>query len=204
MKNHVRIPVAGGAMDLEGRISALPLGAVVAPPHPLYGGHLSNPVVTALCDGLARRDIGALAFNWRGVGTSGGRPSGDPGVATADYTAALAYVKASRPSPVPWVAAGYSFGAATALAVAATDPSVAEVVAVAPPVAMLARDLRLAAAACRVTVVAAACDDFSPLADLRAAFAHIDGARIVVVDGADHFFSTGGLEVIAAAAAGDA
>jgi alpha/beta superfamily hydrolase len=203
MTKDVRIPVPGGSMDLEGRISALPLGAVVAPPHPLYGGHLSNPVVAALCDGLADRGIGALAFNWRGVGTSGGRPSGDPGIAAADYAAALAYVKASTPSPSPWVVAGYSFGAATALAVAAGDPSVGEVMVVAPPVAMLARDLKFAAA-CRLTVVAAAEDDFSPLEELRAAFAHIDGTKFVVVDGADHFFSTGGLEVIATAAAGGA
>lgn len=202
MTKQVRIPVPADGFELEGRAGAMPLSAVVAPPHPLYGGHLSNPVVSALFEGLARRRIGALAFNWRGVGMSGGRINGDPGVATADYAAALAYVKASAASPLPWVAAGYSFGAATALTVAARDSSVRGVVVVAPPVAMLAPAPSFAASDCRVTVIAAAHDDFAPIADLRAAFAGIDGARIVIVAGADHFFSSGGLDVVAAAAGG--
>jgi hypothetical protein len=200
MTKQVRIPVPADGIELEGRVGVTPLSAVVAPPHPLYGGHLSNPVVGALCEGLARRGIGALAFNWRGVGASAGQPSGDPGVAAADYAAALAYVKASAASPLPWVAAGYSFGAATALSVAARDPSVREVVVVAPPIAMLASVPQFAAGACRVTVIAAAHDDFAPIEELRAAFAGVDGARIVIVEGADHFFSSGGLEVVAAAA----
>ena len=200
MTMQVRIPVPADGIELEGRVGVTPLSAVVAPPHPLYGGHLSNPVVGALCEGLARRGIGALAFNWRGVGASGGRASADPGVAAADYAAALAYVKASTASPQPWVAAGYSFGAATALSVAASDPSVREVVVVAPPIAMLPSAPQFAAGACRVTVIAAAHDDFAPIEELRAAFVGVDGTRIVIVEGADHFFSSGGLEVIAAAA----
>jgi len=202
MTKQVRIPVPADGIELEGRVGVTPLSAVVAPPHPLYGGHLSNPVVGALCEGLARRGIGALAFNWRGVGASAGQRSGDPGVAAADYAAALAYVKASAASPLPWVAAGYSFGAATALSVAASDPSVREAVVVAPPIAMLASAPRFGAGACRVTVIAAAHDDFAPIEELRAAFAGVEGARIVIVEGADHFFSSGGLEVIAAAAGG--
>lgn len=202
MTKQVRIPVAADGIEIEGRMGATPLSAVVAPPHPLYGGHLSNPVITALCEGLARRGIGALAFNWRGVGASGGRPSGDPSVAATDYAAVLAYVKASAASPRPWVAAGYSFGAATALRIAERDPSVHEVVVVAPPVAMLAPAPSFAAGACRVTVIAAAHDDFAPIEELRAAFAGVGGARIVIVQGADHFFSWGGLDVVAAAAGG--
>jgi alpha/beta superfamily hydrolase len=200
MTTRIRVPVPGDGIELEACVGPFPPSAVVAPPHPLYGGHRSNPVVTALCEGLSRRGIGALAFNWRGVGASGGRPSGDPGLAMADYAAALAYVKATATAPLPWVAAGYSFGAATALAVAARDPSIREIVVVAPPVAMLAGVPAPAARACRVTLVAAAYDEFAPLDDLRAVFASVADARIVVVEGADHFFSSGGLEVVVAAA----
>ena len=201
MVKNVRIPVSDSDIELEGRLGAAPVSAVVAPPHPLYGGNLSNPVVSALRDGLARRGIGALAFNWRGVGGSGGRPSGDATVAATDYITALAYVRSLGQRPLPWVAAGYSFGAATALAIAARDPSVREVVVVAPPVVMLPRTLSLAAANCRVTVVAASDDEFAPIADLHAVFSGIDGARIVTVEDADHFFSLGGLESITDAAA---
>jgi len=201
MTKTVRVPVPGAGIELEGRAGSAPLGAVVAPPHPLYGGHLSNPVVAALYDGLSQRGIGTLVFNWRGVGTSNGLPTGDPAVAAEDYAAALAFVKASAPAPMPWIAAGYSFGAATALTIAATERSVREVVVVAPPVAMLPRNLSFAAGEVRVTVIAAAHDDFAPLDDLRAAFARVAGTRLVTVPGADHFFSTGGLDRVAAAAA---
>lgn len=196
-----RIPVPSAGIELEGRTGKAPLSAVVAPPHPLYGGHLSNPVVSALCEGLSRRGVGALAFNWRGVGTSGGRPSGDPAIAAEDYAAALGFVKTSAPAPLAWIAAGYSFGAATALTIAAADPSVCEVVVVAPPVAMLPRLAPFAADARRVTVIAATDDDFAPLGDLYAAFAHVASARIVTVPGADHFFSRGGLDRVVAAVA---
>jgi len=201
MTTTVRIPVPSAGIELEGRAGAAPLSAVVAPPHPLYGGHLSNPVVSALCEGLSRRGIGALAFNWRGVGASGGLPTGDPAIAAADYAAALAFVKTSAPEPRTWIATGYSFGAATALTVAAADPSVREVVVVAPPVAMLAHVASFAAGDRRVTVIAAADDDFAPLDDLHAAFAHVAGVRIVTVPGADHFFSSGGLDRVVTAAA---
>jgi len=201
MRMHVRIPVPGSNIELEGLVGSAPVRAVIAPPHPLYGGHLSNPVVTALRDGLARRGVGALAFNWRGVGASDGRPSGDADIAAADYASALAYVKAAAPQPLPWVAAGYSFGAATALAVAASDDSVREAVVVAPPVTMLPRRLSLAAADCRVTVIAASDDEFAPLDDLLAAFAHIPGARIIRVEDTDHFFSSSGLDAIEESAA---
>jgi len=204
MAKLVRIPVAESGIELEALVGSLPAAAVVAPPHPLYGGHLSNPVVTALCEGLERRGVGALTFNWRGVGASGGRPSGDPIVAITDYAAALAYVKSSTPASLPWVAAGYSFGAATALAVAARDPSIREVIVVAPPVAMLSSRPPFAAVSCRVTVIAAALDDFAPPDALRAAFAGIAGANIFTIERADHFFSSGGLGRIAEIAAGGA
>jgi alpha/beta superfamily hydrolase len=197
----VHIAVPGSDMTLEGRLGPAPVSAVVAPPHPLYGGHLSNPVVTALCDGLARRGIGALAFNWRGVGNSEGRPSGDAAVAVTDYEAALAHVKKLAVRPLSWLAAGYSFGAVAALAVAACDPSVREAVVVAPPVMMLPKHLSLAASHCRLTVIAASHDEFAPLEELHATFANIDGARIVTVPGADHFFSSGEVDLIAKAAA---
>jgi hypothetical protein len=70
---------------LEGRFvpgsSESGAGAVVAPPHPLYGGELSNPVVGALVAGLNSVGIAGLAFNYRGVGGSDGQVNGDLGLA---------------------------------------------------------------------------------------------------------------------------
>ena len=88
--NVVRIPVPTARLTLEAlQIGDGIPGAVVAPPHPLYGGHLSNPVVRALARGLGERDVTSLAFNWRGIGASDGRASGDLEVACEDYRAVL-------------------------------------------------------------------------------------------------------------------
>ena len=148
-----------------------------------------TPVVASRVGGLAY----AVEHDQSGYLIAGHDP--------ADYAAALGFVKASAPAPLAWIAAGYSFGAATALTIAAADPSVCEVVVVAPPVAMLTRLAPFAADARRVTVIAATEDDFAPLEDLCAAFAHVASARIVTVPGADHFFSGGGLDRVVAAAA---
>ena len=51
--------------------------AVVAPPHPLYGGTLHNPVVVGIAEGLLRAGVAPLAFNWRGI-------DGSEGMRTAD------------------------------------------------------------------------------------------------------------------------
>ncbi len=71
----VRFP--SGKYRLEGELvyaeSGDPLsGAVLAGPHPLLGGTMSNNVVQGLADGLARRSIATLRFNYRGTGASDG------------------------------------------------------------------------------------------------------------------------------------
>ena len=203
----LRIDIASEGISLEGiSLGSAPPRAVIAPPHPLYGGHLSNPVVEAIGLGLLRRGVGAIAFNWRGVGLSQGRASGEAEPACEDFRAALAAVAshskelASSEGP-RCIAAGYSFGAATALAVALDDERVSEVIAVAPPVAMLPRDLAAACRGKRVLVVAAEHDDFGPPTRLAAAFASIASARVMTIAGADHFFSHGDFDGIADAVA---
>src|SRR5262245_14318008 len=86
--------------------------AIVAPPHPLMGGHLSNPVVQALASGIVQAGHRALLFNFRGVGESDGDASADPDDADEDFRAALASAAEHR---TPLVATGYSFGAAAAI-----------------------------------------------------------------------------------------
>jgi hypothetical protein len=208
----VRIPVPTARLTLEAlRIGDGIPGAVVAPPHPLYGGHLSNPVVRALARGLGERDITSLAFNWRGIGASEGRASGDLEVACEDYRAVLEHVSVAgtsaprgrspnRPMPAPLIAAGYSFGAATAFALALGDPRIAEAVLVAPPVALLPSGLGAVRKSLRIHVIAAENDTFGPPAELESALSHLAAARFTVIPDADHFFSNG-IDAIARAAA---
>jgi len=169
---------------LEGVLSgdAGPI-AVVAPPHPLLGGELSNPTVQAIADGLRRAGLRPLLFNFRGVGESYGSPSGDPGDAHADYRAAVA---AGFETATVLVGAGYSFGAAAAVTTAARDPRLIRVVAVAPPAALLdAADL--ARLGDRLTVIAGERDGIANAADLERLSAEA-GAHFELVGGADHFF----------------
>ncbi len=164
--------------------------AVVAPPHPMYGGSLDNPVVNELAYGLFRAGWSSLRFNWRGVGASQGQVTGDPGAAERDYRAALDHMAATVSGPL--LAAGYSFGAATALRVATGDARVGALVLVAPPVPML-EEIELEKLQVPVYAISGASDAFSPLDALGEQLARIDDHHLDVIPGVDHFFATGGL-----------
>lgn len=157
---------------------------VVAPPHPMMGGHSSNPVVQAIVSGAVAARHRAMVFNFRGVGESGGDPSPDPSDADADFRAALA---AARGAPL--VAAGYSFGAAAAIRAATAERRIRAVVAVAPP-AVLIGDSRPEHLGQNLTIIAAERDHFAP-AEALADVARRVGARFEIVAGADHFFGVG-------------
>lgn len=189
--------------------------AVVAPPHPMMGGSLDNPVVESLARGLAAAGCRTLRFNWRGVGASTGAASGDLGDALADYRAALQYLASLAPSldasvdasvdasavasvVASVVAAGYSFGAVAAVNAAASESvapagarvRVCRLVLVAPPLAMI--DLpELSHATIPVHVIVGDRDEYAPVATIEARLEGLDAVRLDVVDGADHFFSTG-------------
>ena len=73
-------------------------GAVMAPPHPLMGGSMDSPVATEVAMAASDAGLGALRFNWRGVGASAGVPSGEQADADADYGAALAFLESAGES----------------------------------------------------------------------------------------------------------
>jgi len=174
-------------------------GAVVAPPHPLYGGTMSNPVVVAAAAGFTEVGVATLAFNYRSTETSEGSPSDDPAAAEDDYSGALEAL-ASR-VPGPYLAAGYSFGARTALGVAARDPRVRGAVLIAPPVDLVdAGDL--ATFTGPLLVVVGDRDAFAPLDRLRAWLAARPDAVLEIIPGADHFFGSAGAGAVTALVAG--
>jgi alpha/beta superfamily hydrolase len=193
----VTIPLIGGeaaGLALDGLYVApdpaldAPGGAVIAPPHPLYGGSMDSPVVAELSWAIARTGLATLRFDWRGVGASAGAPSGELDDAAVDYGGALAQLGESVAGPL--VAAGYSFGAAAAVRAASQDPRVASLVLVAPPPSMLDREA-LAARAFDVLILAGEHDRIAPVAALEAIAASLRRARFVRIDEADHFFGAG-------------
>lgn len=184
------IPAPAGGFELEAvQSDGGGRPAVVAPPHPLYGGSLANPVVVALYTGLAAAGLAPLAFNWRGVGESGGSASDDIDDAVADYGAAAALLAADD----GYVAAGYSFGAATAVAHALGGAKVSGLVLVAPPLAMM-EAIPLEDVACPLSVIVGSEDMFAPSDVVRTRVGSVSGARLEILDGIDHFFSRGGID----------
>lgn len=175
-------------------------GAIVAAPHPLYGGSMDNPVVSELAYAACRAGIASLRFNWRGVGASAGAPSGDLRHGALDVAAALAQMADTVGGPL--VGLGYSFGAAALVrlgALAQQDPGVGahaawprvrHLVLVAPPPSLLDTQV-LASFRGSVLVIAAADDGIAPASQLGRIAAALPRGRCVVVADADHFFAAG-------------
>ncbi|RIK97408.1 MAG: hypothetical protein DCC71_21725 [Proteobacteria bacterium] len=191
----VTIPIAdGGGLALDGLYVAPdprledPGGAVIAPPHPLYGGSMSSPVVGELSWAFSKAGLATLRFDWRGVGASAGAPSGDAADARADYAGALEQLAESVVGGL--VAAGYSFGAAAAVLAAGATPRVRKLALVAPPPSMLDR-AALAARRWDVLIVTGAHDAIAPAAELEAIARDLPRARFALVEDADHFFGAG-------------
>jgi len=161
-------------------------GAVLAPPHPLYGGSLENPVLTELAYACTKQGVASLRFNWRGVGASAGEPSGDAADADVDYGSALDHLAETVGGPL--LAGGYSFGAAAA--VRAASARVDRLLLVAPPPALVPPDA-IAAHGRRTLVLVGEYDTLAPARQLEAAFANAPQVALHVIPHADHFFGEG-------------
>jgi alpha/beta superfamily hydrolase len=187
----VAIPMRGGELVLEGLFVAgapgVDAGAVIAPPHPLYGGSMESPVVSEIAYACSRAGLATLRFDWRGVGGSTGTPSGAAGDADWDYGAALEHLAETVEGPL--AACGYSFGAAAALRAAERSRRVREAILVAPPPALLGA-ARFDAVR-RALVLVGEEDRIAPPDALRALVAGSTSASLAVVPGADHFFAAG-------------
>lgn len=111
MNAHTEIlSFAGAAGAIEARRD-MPAGtprgmAVIAHPHPLFGGTLDNKVVQTLARAFVQCGWGAVRFNFRGVGQSAGVH--DEGRGERDDM--LAVVRQAAPEG-PLALAGFSFGA---------------------------------------------------------------------------------------------
>jgi uncharacterized protein len=98
------------AVDLPGddNTHVPPKGwALVCHPHPQHGGTMDNKVVQTVARALLQLGYQTVRFNYRGVGASQGQ--WDEGRGELEDT--LAVVAAQRLPGLPWVLAGFSFGA---------------------------------------------------------------------------------------------
>ena len=183
-----------GAIELRAHVPegvALRAVAVVAHPHPLFGGSMDNKVVTTIARAFYDADAATYRFNFRGVGASAGAHDEGRGE-TRDMLAVIAHVQSLHPGLPLWLA-GFSFGGAVTLA-ASGYIQAAEMVLVAPALERLSKWKEVSNSQQDQTrppettiIIHGEKDETVPLAD------SMDWARprnipVVVVPDADHFF----------------
>jgi alpha/beta superfamily hydrolase len=175
-----RETVAGPAGRIECAVdepAGSPRGlALIAHPHPLFGGTLDNKVVQTLARAFVELGYTAWRPNFRGVGASEGRHDEGRGE-VEDLAAVLAHAGAGRP-----VLAGFSFGAAMAAKLGARLACERLVL-----VGVAVTNQQVPPVAAGTLVIHGEVDETIPLA------AVLDWARpqelpVLVLPGADHFF----------------
>lgn len=188
-----RLTLTGAAGPIQAQRDAptLPAGmaargvAVIAHPHPLFGGTMDNKVVQTLARAFVQSGWTAVRFNFRGVGTSAG--SHDDG--RGELQDLLAVVEQTAPEG-PIALAGFSFGAfVTSHAVAALHEqrNIEQVVLVGTAASRFTVAPVPPQMHTRTLVVHGELDDTVPLS------AVLDWARpqvlpVTVVPGGGHFF----------------
>ena len=150
--------------------------ALIAHPHPLFGGTLDNKVVQTLARAFVELGYTVWRPNFRGVGASDGRHDEGRGEVD-DLAAVLGHTRAARP-----VLAGFSFGAAMTAKLGARVHAERMVL-----VGTAVTSHELPPVAAGTLVIHGDADETIPLAAL------LDWARtqelpVLVLPGADHFF----------------
>lgn len=115
--------------DNDGRFP----GVVICHPHPQYGGDMYNVIVASLAQSLCDAGIAALRFHFRGVDMSEGSFDGGVGEIN-DAVEAMSFLSLSDNIDASRIGiAGYSFGAAVALAAASRSNLPQAMVSIACP-----------------------------------------------------------------------
>lgn len=185
------IPGPAGAIDIALDLPATPATgvAVIAHPHPLYGGTRDNKVVQTLARALLATGHTCWRPNFRGVGTSDGEHDegrGETDDLLAVVAAARAHESAAATAP-SLVLAGFSFGGFVQTRVAQRlreqSAPASRLVLVGPAVSRFPVETVPA----DTVVIHGELDETVPLQSV------FDWARpqdlpVIVIPGADHFF----------------
>ena len=163
--------------------------AVVAHPHPLYGGTMHNKVVYHAAKALNGFGFPVLRFNFRGAGLSEGE-HGQGKAEVEDVRVALEWMKSKF--HLPLIFAGFSFGASTGLRACCPDPEVRYLISLGTPIAAEGRTYAyrfLAECAKPKLFISGDRDQYGPLDGLQRVFdIASDPKKLVIVPHADHFF----------------
>jgi alpha/beta superfamily hydrolase len=178
----------------------IPVAAgVVCHAHPMQGGVMHFKVVFRAAKALQQAGVAALRFNFRGVGRSEGVHDQGRGEQD-DVRSALAEMQRRFPGR-PLVLGGFSFGATMALRVACAEPAVRAAFALGLPLLMMTDRAFLERCPPPRLFVQGDRDQFGGGEVMRELVARVPEPRtLVVIPGADHFFTDHLDEVQAAVA----
>ena len=180
-----------GALEIAIDLPAVPSRgfAVIAHPHPLFGGTLDNKVVQTLARAFVQSGWTAVRFNFRGVGASAG--SHDEGRGELDdFLAVVQHAAPAGPGQAALALAGFSFGAFVtthAFERLHAQRSIEKLVLIGTSVSRAPAAPVDAAAHTRTLVVHGEQDDTVLLLDVMD-WARPQALPVTVVPGAGHFF----------------
>ncbi len=188
-KNSEKFSLQGGAGLMEGLID-MPAGtpkgiALVAHPHPLYGGTMENKVAQTLARTFVALGYVAARINFRGVGASEGVH--DHGHGETDDMMILYQHMVQKYPGLPVALSGFSFGTfvqshlAQRLAAAGTPAERLVLVGTA------AAKWEIANVPADTILIHGENDDTIPLIDVLD-YARPQDIPVIVIPGADHFF----------------
>mgnify|MGYP006294548651 FL=1 len=187
MEKEIRIP--SGPLSLEGRFEKASdeKAVVVTHPHPLYGGNMDNPVVTAATEAFREKGFSTLRFNFRGTGQSTGMFDEGHGEQT-DTGAALSFLRQQGMTRISL--AGYSFGAwVNAKGLAENLLEAEEHIMISPPVAFMSFD-GISADLPVSLIITGSRDPIAPPDNIRQYLEQWNPAsRFEIIDGCDHFYA---------------
>jgi uncharacterized protein len=188
MATHQTLLLDGAAGALEVAISAPEAAtgiAVVGHPHPLFGGTMTNKVVTTIARTLVDAGYATARFNFRGVGKSAGVHDEGRGE-TDDFLQIVSHLQA-QVGALPLVLAGFSFGGAVALH-ASEQVAASGMLLAAPAFKRLpALGSQGGKPPSNTLVLHGDADTTVPLAE-SFAWATPRDVPVLVIPGADHFF----------------
>jgi uncharacterized protein len=160
--------------------------AVVCHPLPTGGGTLHNKVVFRAARGLEAANVATLRFNFRGVGTSGGKFDNGDGEQD-DVTAAIEWVKKKHPDK-KLIVGGFSFGSWVSTRVACERTDVDAMFLIGTPINKY--DFSYLRHCERpMLFIHGTQDEHGDIDKLDKLVPTIRNAESVTVTGADHFFT---------------
>ena len=190
---------AAGKIEVASAVPESPRAvAVIAHPHPLFGGTMDNKVITTLAKAFVESGAATFRFNFRGVGATEG--AHDEGRGEADDMVAVIEHARRGLEDLPLKLAGFSFGGA--ITVRASDRvGFSQLVLVAPGFRRITghgmgaapdpADPNLGAPGRHTTantvVIHGDLDETVPLSD-SLTWAGAREIAVVVVPGGEHFF----------------